>query len=283
MEANWDTVAIVGVGLIGGSIGLALRQRHLARHVIGIGRHPARLEIARQAGAIDGFSTALESAVADAQLTVICTPVDTIAEYARQVARHCPPSALITDAGSTKGQIVQQLQQDWPARGATFVGSHPLAGSERVGVEHADGRLLVGRIVVITPTVATSEPSRRQIEQFWTQLGATVIAMSPAEHDRAVAAISHLPHVIASLTAAMTPEDYLSLAATGWLDTTRVAAGDVELWRQILFQNRPGVLYYLNEFAKVLHSFTQALEQQDEPAVVRILAAGKQRRDALAD
>lgn len=283
MAANWDTVAIVGVGLIGGSIGLAVRQRGLARRVIGIGRHEARLAIALQAGAIDAYSTDLKSGVAEAQLTVICTPVDTIAGYARETARHCPPTALITDAGSTKGQIVDQLRHDWPAAGAAFVGSHPLAGSEKVGVEHADGELLVGRIVVITPTAATPEPARRQIERFWTQLGATVVAMSPADHDRAVAAISHLPHVIASLTAAMTPADYLPLAATGWLDTTRVAAGDVELWRQILFQNRPGVLYYLSEFAKVLHSFTQALEQQDEQAVVRILAAGKQRRDALAD
>ena len=107
--------------------------------------------------------------------------------------------------------------------------------------------------------------------------------MAPDEHDRAVGAISHLPHVIAALTAAVTPEPYLPLAATGWLDTTRVAAGDVELWRQILFQNRPSILQRLDEFTQALHSFTEALRQQDTQAVVQLLAAGKQRRDALAD
>ena len=237
----------------------------LARTIIGIGRNAHRLARARQLGAIDEAATQLELGVAKAELTILCTPVETIAGFARQVAAHCPASSLITDAGSTKQSIVEQLQDRWPADRAVFVGSHPLAGSEKTGVDHADGQLLVGRTVVITPTDQTPPGARQRIEEFWRDLGATVLAMTPAEHDRAVAAISHLPHVIASLTAAVTPERYLPLAATGWLDTTRVAAGDVELWRQILFQNRPRVLHCLDEFAKVLNSFTEALQQEDEP------------------
>ncbi len=152
MAAKWDTVAIVGVGLIGGSIGLALRQRRLANRVIGIGRNPRRLEIAEQFGAIDEAVTDLAAGVARAELTIICTPVETIATFVRQVARSCPADGLITDAGSTKQMIVEELHGAESIEPATFVGSHPLAGSEKAGVQHADGQLLTGRTVVITPT-----------------------------------------------------------------------------------------------------------------------------------
>jgi prephenate dehydrogenase len=135
----------------------------------------------------------------------------------------------------------------------------------------------------MTPTETTPVAARERVERFWRELGANVVQMGAAEHDRAVAATSHLPHVVAAALAAATPAEYLALAATGWLDSTRIAAGDVELWRQILKQNRTSVLRSLEQFGKVLNSYSRALEQQDDAALAELLAAGKQRRDALAD
>jgi prephenate dehydrogenase len=279
----WNTVAIVGVGLIGGSIGLALRERGAARRVVGIGRRLASLDEALARRAVSEITTDLEAGVSAAELTVICAPVEQIPGLSCRVAAACPRASVITDAGSTKAWIVEQVASQLPPGQATFVGSHPLAGSEKQGVAHARADLFEGRTVVVTPTVATPPEACRRIEQFWSALGGRVVRLSPSQHDQAVAAISHLPHLVASALAASTPEAYLPLAATGWLDTTRIAAGDVELWRQILGQNRASVLQALEQFEKVLNSFSLALQQQDDRALTELLSRGKQRRDALAD
>ncbi len=228
-------------------------------------------------------TTDLARGVAEAQLILVCSPVETIAEQVIQVADSCSPTAIITDAGSTKLGIVERVAAGLPGGKATFVGSHPLAGSEKTGVAHAQPHLFRGRTVVVTPTAETPASARDRLCAFWTGLDASVITMSPAEHDAAVASTSHLPHVVASVLAAVTPEVYLPLVATGWLDTTRIATGDVELWRQILSENRTSVLRCLEQFAKVLDSLTVALRQRDDLAVTELLATGKQRRDALAD
>jgi prephenate dehydrogenase len=277
---QWDTVAIVGVGLIGGSVGLALRERRLARTVVGIGRRAASLRKAKQHGAVTETTTNLPRGVAKADLVVVCTPVEKIVEQVRQAAEHCPAGALITDAGSTKATIVVALDDEL-RDGVAFVGSHPLAGSEKVGPEAARADLFDGRLVVITPTRRTQPKHVSQIEQFWQSLGARVVCMSPQAHDEAVAATSHLPHLLASALAAATPEDLLPLVAGGWLDTTRVAAGDVELWRQILSDNRLHVLKNLDKFEKVLSSFRTALERNDPAKIAKLLEQGKQTRDAV--
>lgn len=302
-----DTVAIIGVGLIGGSIGLALRQRSLARTVVGIGRTASRLRVAEEIGAVSWATTDVAQGVADAELIVVCTPVGHVVDYVQQVSRACPAEALITDAGSTKGEICRALAAGLPG-GGRFVGSHPLAGSEKSGPEFADPNLFEGCVTVVTPAhdVATSRtgiPARHRhgtpecppsnggvvpsdpvaaVEAFWQSLGARVLRMSPDEHDRTVAEISHLPHLLASaLSAAAAPED-LVLAATGWRDTTRVAAGDVELWRQIFSENRRHVLQSLDKFEKVLSEFRQALEGNDSAELVRLLELGKRNRDSVA-
>ena len=148
--SGWNTVAIFGVGLIGGSIGMALRQRGLAQQVMGLGRDAARLSRAQTLGAITASTTQVEEAARAADLVVICTPVKFLFEHLRLVAQHCGPKTLITDAGSTKLNLVQQVEAELPT--ANFVGSHPLAGSDRSGVEHASGDLFEGRTVVVTPT-----------------------------------------------------------------------------------------------------------------------------------
>jgi prephenate dehydrogenase len=283
--SRWDTVAIVGVGLLGGSLGLALREQGLAHSVIGIGRSPTRLRKARQQGVVTATSTHLARSVADAELVIICTPVETIPGFAVEVARHCPDGALITDVGSTKERIVTRLDRELRKhpRRVRFVGSHPLAGSDKIGFEFARGDLFRGRVVVVTPGRHTDQKDYRRIAGLWKSLGARVVRKTPQKHDSEVATISHLPHLVASALAAGTPSSLLPLVASGWSDTTRVAAGDVELWRQILSDNRDHVLKSLTNFEKVLASFRRALDKDDHDELLRLLEQGKQARDAVGN
>lgn len=277
---QWDTVAIVGVGLIGGSIGLGLRERGLARHVVGIGRRASTLRAARQAGAVTSTTLDLAKGVSKAELVVVCTPVGRIAADVLAAAQACPQGCLITDAGSTKAEIVAAVEDRLDDR-AHFVGSHPLAGSEKSGPTAAVGDLFEGRTVVITPTKATREQDSAALFALWSDLGANVVSMSASAHDRILAATSHLPHLAASALAAATPEGDLQLAASGWLDTTRVASGDPELWQQIFLANRAHVLAALGRYEKVLASLRRALERCDEKKLTEILLEAKRRRDAL--
>lgn len=279
---TWDTVAIVGVGLIGGSIGLALRERQLARDVIGVGRRPATLRAAKRKGAITQTTTDLKAGVARAELVVICTPVDQIAEYARQAAWYGPEGVLVTDVGSTKESIVESLDQalrKHNPRQATFVGSHPMAGSEKQGPQHSRADLLEQRVVIVTPSSHTPSKGRLAVERLWKSLGAKVIRLSPRSHDQAVASVSHVPHLIASALAAATRTETLPLAAGGWLDTTRVASGDPELWTQILAENRLNVLETMTHVEGVLAEFRRALVYNDLPLLNKLLVAGKKVRD----
>ena len=278
--AQWDTVAIIGVGLIGGSVGLALRERGLARRVVGIGRRPESLEIARRRGALDEAATELAAGVAAAELIVVCTPVGRIVEHVRQASRHCRAGALITDAGSTKAEIVQALGGSLE-RGVRFVGSHPLAGSEKTGPAAARADLFEGRLALVTPS-ATSEPRDVQaVGRLWEALGARVQTMPPDEHDRRLAATSHLPHLAAAALALITPRDSLPLVASGWLDTTRVAAGDVELWAQIFRSNRGHLLQSLAALELVLAEYRQALADDDAARLTSLLTEAKRNRDAV--
>src|SRR5436190_3082546 len=222
---EYDTVAVVGVGLIGGSIGLALRDRKLAQKIIGVGRRQASLDVARKIGAIDNGVTTLANGVAQAQLIIIATPVDTIAERVVQAAAICPATSLITDVGSTKEAIVAAVDAGLASRrsGPRFVGSHPLAGDHRTGPEHARADLFEGRTVVVTPTELTRTAAVTEIVGFWQALGANVQKMTPVQHDGALALTSHVPHLAAVAMAAATPSELLHVTASGWRDPTRVA------------------------------------------------------------
>jgi prephenate dehydrogenase len=266
--------------LIGGSIGLAIRQRGLAGRVIGIGRSPQALETAVSCGAIDQGTTDPVQAVRDAQLIVIATPVDRIVLHATQVLSACGSDAIVTDAGSTKQAIVQALD---PVDGSElrFVGSHPLAGSEKTGAEHATAELFVGRTVVVTPTERTRDADITRLESFWTALGARVCRMSPEQHDRAVAATSHAPHLIAAALALATDKEHMPLVASGWLDTTRIAAADAALWEPIFAANREHVLKALASFETTLLSLRRAIEAGDGNELTKLLAqAGNVRKAA---
>jgi prephenate dehydrogenase len=281
-------IAIVGVGLIGGSIGLAVKERGLASEVIGVGRRASSLDIAAARCAIDRTTTNLVLGVSDADLVIVATPVDAIVDNVLAVAR-AAPHAMITDAGSTKGEICRSLRAAAKTDGAIvglgsrFIGSHPLAGDHRTGPEFARGDLFEGRMVVVTPEDDTPPGLVERIQDFWKSLGAEVTLLAPEEHDRAVAATSHLPHLVASALAAATPEEWLRLAATGWGDTTRIAAGDPQLWTQIFGQNRAAVIDALRRFEHQLNALAGCLDQGDWAGLNLGLQEAKRIRDALGD
>jgi prephenate dehydrogenase len=277
---RFPTVAIVGVGLIGGSIGLALRQRGLAERVVGVGRRQASLRTARRVGAVTNTTIDLAKGVEEADLVVVCTPVGRIVDDVRQAAEHCREGILITDAGSTKRSIVEALDDGLP-RGCRFLGSHPMAGSEKIGPSHARADLFEGRFTVITPTKNTHAQDYDLLAEFWTGLGSMVVRMPADEHDRAVAMISHLPHAVAAALAATVPEEFFRLAGTGLKDTTRVAAGGPEVWTPIFKLNRDHLLAALAGFQKNLDALSEAIRDGDEARLVQLLTTAKKNRDAL--
>jgi prephenate dehydrogenase len=282
---TWNCITIVGVGLIGGSVGLAARARGIAQRVVGTGSRPVTLEAAIKLGAISEIVTEPAAAVAHADLVIICAPVDHIVEQAQRLAPHCRPGTILTDAGSTKEKIIAGIEKAvtdprW-GQDVRFVGSHPLAGNEKRGPQHASADLFAGRTVVVTPAASNRAEDVSDVSEFWTSLGAKVVQLSPAEHDRALAATSHLPHLAAAAIAGATPEAFVELTAGGWQDTTRIAAGDPMLWRQIMLANRDNLLVAVDRLTGLLADWRAALQRNDAAALERLLAEAKRIRDSV--
>ena len=292
MNPLFEQVTIVGVGLIGGSLGLALKERGLAARVRGVGRSSASLERARELGVVDQVTLEVASGVAHADLVVLATPVGRIVELARQAAPHLKPGALVIDVGSTKRRIVSEMEPVVAAAGGCFVGCHPLAGSERRSVEAAQADLFAGSVTVVTPTGRTSAEALARIEDLWQAVGSRVVHLEPAEHDLLLARTSHLPHLAAAalaLAAAGTEENtdeegyrrLADLVASGFRDTTRIAAGDPTLWRDIFLDNRDAVLGALTDLEAALGRFLDALRAGAGEDLTALLARAKEIRDGL--
>jgi prephenate dehydrogenase len=263
---RYGTVALIGVGLIGGSIGLALRARRLAAHVVGVGRDQASLEIAARKGAIDRGTTDLQSGVAEADLVIVCTPVNRIAEDVLRAAVAAPAEVLIVDVGSSKRQIVEAVERD-SRSAAVFVGAHPLAGSEKRGAHYSTADLFDGRVCILTPTPRTPLERTREALALWTALGCRVVEMSPGEHDEILAYTSHLPHAVAAALARSVPAAWLPMAAGAYRDGTRVAGADTEIWAAIFRENRGPMLKALGTLEDCLDAFKYALMTDDEAAI----------------
>ena len=274
-------LTILGVGLLGGSVGLAAKARGVALSVCGVGRDERNLERARASGAINTYSVDVAEAVHNADFVVVCTPVDRIATDVLAAARSAPPRCLITDVGSTKGNILRELAGKLAANGPTFIAAHPLAGSEKRGSANANADLFVDRLVITTPLLDTDGEATAAVECFWRSLGAHVLRMTPEEHDSALAFTSHLPHAVASALAGVTDIGLLNLTAGGFRDSTRIAAGDPELWAAIFEANTPAVLGTLDHYLLRLQDFRAILARGDRAALIRWLAEGKRVRDAL--
>ncbi|TWU61063.1 prephenate dehydrogenase [Crateriforma conspicua] len=264
-------LTIVGVGLLGGSVAKAIRRTHPNAHVRGVSRRPSTLERAFDAGVIDQGFEHLADACVDSDVVVIATPVDRLAGYVIQAAHHTPTECLITDVGSTKAGIVNDVGDDADAA-AKFVAAHPIAGSEKTGVENATDDLFDGKVIILTPTAANGPAVREKADQFWRATGGRCLEMTPEEHDDRLAAISHVPHLMSSLVAKLTDPESLPLAGSGWRDITRVAAGDPEMWTAICQQNRSAVLDQLRRCADELKMLHQWIETRDDAELCRWLA-----------
>ena len=272
---HFGTVAIVGVGLIGGSLGMALKTRRLARRVVGIGRDAARLETAVALGAVDSGVTRLDEGLSDADIVVLCTTVGHIVGALPGVLAQVNPGAVVTDVGSTKGAVVQA------AGGAgRFVGGHPMAGSEQTGVEAATPLLFEEATWAITPTSATDPEALKVVTALAREVGATTLTLTPEAHDAMLAVTSHLPHVLASAlmrqaarTQASHPQTQ-SLTAGSFADGTRVAASSPELWRDVCLTNREALLVSLRGFRSELDILEEAVATGDAEAIEAFFAAG---------
>jgi prephenate dehydrogenase len=285
-EIEFETVAIVGVGLLGGSLGLALRERQRARRVIAVARRLETVQRALELGAADEGCTDLRESVQAADLVVLCTPVLTMPALVERFAGSLKPGAVVTDVGSTKAVLCRELPRRLRPE-TPFVGGHPMAGSERTGVEAARADLFVDATYLLTPAAETPPEAVDRLERWVRELGARPVRLDPEGHDRAVAGISHLPHVVAAaLVSAVASgagadrERLRQLIAGGFKSTTRIAASSPEMWRDICLTNREALLETLSQFEAELAHFVRALQERDGDG---LLAAFEQARGARAD
>jgi prephenate dehydrogenase len=277
---QFEEITIIGVGLIGGSVGMAAKAHGIAKRVVGVGRDEPSLARACKGGAIDDFTTSLKDATASADLVVVCTPVDRIGDVILDAAPHCRAGTIVTDAGSTKGNILARVCGKLPA-GIEFVPAHPLAGGEKNGVAHARADLFEGHLTILTPELFS--PAVGIVEAFWRDLGSRVVSMSAADHDRILATTSHMPHAVSACIASLTPRDWLLFAAGGFRDVTRIAGGDPELWAAIFQANRDAVLRAATAFSQRFEMFRNLVETGNGAGLVKWLTEAKQVRDALGN
>jgi prephenate dehydrogenase len=276
---RFKKITIIGVGLIGGSIGLAIKKRRLAKEVVGVFRRPSTLKRALKAKAIDKGTLDIKEGVKGANLIILAGPVSAIPALAKAAIRYAKPDAVITDVGSTKAWIVKKIETYASGRPIHFVGSHPMAGSEQTGVEFAASELLKDAPCIVTRTGRTARRAIKTVIDFWRDLGAKVTVMSPSDHDRSVALISHLPHIVAFSLAGAVPAKFLRYGAEGFKDTTRVASSDPNLWAGIFTTNKREVARSGRLFERHLRKLLNAVSKGDNRKVAAILSGAKAKRD----
>ena len=280
---KFNKVAVIGVGLIGGSIGLAVKKRRAGIEITGVFRRRTTLNKALKAKAVDKAVMSVREGVMGADLIIVAAPVRSIPALIKEAAMYAKKGAVITDAGSTKSWIVNNVEKILKgSRGVYFVGSHPMAGSERAGVEYARADLFAGTPCIVTKDAKTNKAALKKIINFWASLGAKVKIMSPEAHDKSVSLISHLPHIVAFGLAGAVPEKELQYAAEGFKDTTRVASSDPELWADIFLTNKEEILRAGRLFEKYYKDILKAVAEGDYAATVNVLRRAKARRDKLA-
>ena len=283
-RVQFGKITIVGVGLLGGSLGLAVKRRKLAHHVAGYVRRAASVNDCKKARAVDFATTDLAAAVADADLVILCTPLAQMKPLVKQLLPALKPGAVVTDVGSVKAGVVQELESLVAKAGGYFVGSHPMAGAEKMGVSAARADLFESAMCIVTPTKKSNTAAVRCVEDFWRDIGARTLRLAPELHDTFVSRASHLPHVIAAALAGHVlnpaqPETVAAFCATGFRDTTRIASGSPEMWRDIALANRKNLVKSLKDFVADLQQFQRALTKGDAKAIGKFLETAKQRRD----
>jgi len=284
---RFKKITIVGVGLLGGSLGLALRDRGLAGKVTGFVRREASVAECERCGAVDEATCDPIEAVTGADLVVFCTPLAQMRSLAEQMLSALAKGAIVTDVGSVKGSVVEDLELRVSQAGGHFVGSHPMAGAEKTGVAAARADLFAKAVCVLTPTAKTDTTAARQVKRLWQALGARVLEMSPEAHDALVSRSSHLPHVVAAQLVNLVlgpdqPPHQPALCANGFRDTTRIASGSPEMWRDIALANRENLATALDGLMRGLREFQRSLKKQDLAALAKFFEDAKVRRDQWA-
>lgn len=276
-------VAIVGPGLIGGSMGMALRRRKMAQQVVGVGRRRESLDRALKVNAIDKATLDLKEGLHRAELVVLATPISTLGELAPQLPAVLEPEALVTDVASTKTHVIDVISSALRFRpDVSYIPSHPMAGSEKSGPLAASPDLFDGAVCILTPLPNTYPESKGRITQLWRQLGARIVSMTPQAHDRLVARISHAPHLVAAALLAYLQEDEAALCGGGLKDTTRIAGANPDLWVDICRENRQEVQAALEAYIEVLHGIAASLKDGDLALVRSVLEDARQKRDRLS-
>lgn len=279
----FDKITVLGVGLIGASFALAAKENGLCSHVTGYGRNRENLETARERGIIDSFETEVSAACRDADLVMLSTPVGSFRDLVLRAAPLLKKGALLTDAGSVKGDLVYELEKAVP-EGVHYIGAHPIAGSEQSGLEAADADLFRGARCIITPTENSRLEAQEKIVLLWERLGSKVELMDPFRHDRIYAAVSHLPHIIAyALVNAVNEVDEgcLGYAGQGFRDTTRIAASSHEMWRDICMMNRDNLVDTLAVFQKNLDALGRYLRASDADSLEREFRKARTLREGI--
>lgn len=277
-------LAVVGLGLLGGSVAKAVRERGLAREVVAVGRRIESLTAALSDGAVHRITTDLADGLAGADVVLLATPVATAEGLLPKVWQAAADGAVITDVGSTKGPIVRCAEALSAERTLAFVGSHPMAGSELSGYGVSRADLFQGALVIVTPTERTDPLAVKRVSEFWEALGCRVSAMDPDDHDRAAAAVSHLPHLVAyalvEAVARLNPS-FFGVAARGFKDTTRIAASDARVWREIFLSNRAALGEALEAFRAALGELEGLVAEEDGERLELRLDEIRRRRSRL--
>jgi len=277
---RFERVAVIGVGLIGGSFALALKSAKLCGHVVGIGRSAANLQLAKDRGIIDSVA----AQAGDADLVLVATPVAQFPAVLAALAPQLKPAALVMDAGSTKGDVVAAARAALGAKIAQFVPAHPIAGAEKSGAAAASADLFRGKRVVLAPLPENPAASLAAVEAAWTACGARVTRMGAEEHDAVFAAVSHLPHLLAyalvhEIAGRGNAAQLFGYAAGGFRDFTRIASSHPEMWRDICIANRGPLLAELERYAARLRALRPLLERDDGAALERLFAEARAARE----
>ena len=277
-------IAIMGMGLMGTSLGLALKARGYEGRIRGYARRQETCDAALDVGAVDDISTHPADAVLGADVVVLCVPILSMSSLLKQCASALKAGCVVTDVGSTKQSLAVELPPLLADTGAVFVGSHPVCGSEQRGVDAGDANLYQGAVVVLTPDTASTVESVDTLARLWRLSGAYTRKMSPGSHDRMLARTSHLPHMVAvilALSVARGDEDASAFCGTGFRDTTRIAEGSPELWHDIAYSNSASLRDELVAFRSNLDEFIAVLERSDYDSLKGLLEAGAEARHGL--
>lgn len=276
----FNRVTIIGLGLIGGSLGLAIKKRRIAKEVIGVSRRRSTINKALSLGVVDAATLDLKKGVKESDFIILTAPVLKIIDIGKAILPFLKKDAILIDAGSTKKCIVKEIERVIPD-GVDFVGSHPLAGSERSGVIYADKDLFKNSFCILTNTKNTNKKALGKVARFWNALGSKVEIMSPESHDKIISGLSHLPHAASVSLCNVSRKENLHLAAGGFRDTTRIASGSPELWKDIFITNRENISKDIRVLKKELSKVESALKKNNSLALLKLFKKAKTLRDNL--